>query len=131
MTYAVERSGRTRPWRPLVGVAATLGALVMLDGPVLCPFRRCTGGYCPLCGVTRSAALMARLDPLRALALYPALPLMAVAVAAAIRPGLLGQRRSDRLLVTVGTIVVIVWLVRLAVGDIPAPTGLQWPVPIP
>ncbi len=74
---------------------------------------------------------MARLDPLRALALYPALPLMAVAVAAAIRPGLLGQRRSDRLLVTVGTIVVIVWLVRLAVGDIPAPTGLQWPVPIP
>ncbi len=137
MTFAVTRSSRAGQWIPLVGVGAALGALTVIDGPVLCPFRRCTGGYCPLCGATRSAATLARLDPVGALRLYPALPLLGFAVFLAVRPGwLVGQQRvhrllsSDRLLLGIAAAISVIWLVRMVVGDVPSPTGLRWPLPI-
>lgn len=129
MTYAVTQPSRRATWLPLAGIGAALGALTVLDGPVLCPFRRCTGGYCPLCGATRSAASLARLDPVGALRLYPALPLLAFAVFLAVRPRWLGQQRSDRLLIGIAVAVSAIWVVRLLVGDVPTPTGLRWPLP--
>ncbi len=128
MTYAVERPNAASRWVPLLGVTAGLAALTALDGPVLCPFRRCTGGYCPLCGATRSAASLARLDPVGALRLYPALPLLAVAGVLAMWPQWLGSRRSDRLLAVIALAIVAVWMARVVLGDVPAPTGVQWPL---
>ncbi|MEZ5229510.1 MAG: DUF2752 domain-containing protein [Acidimicrobiales bacterium] len=127
MTYVVTRSNSTARWLPLVGVGAALGALTVLDGPVLCPFRRCTGGYCPICGATRSVAALARLDPVGALRLYPALPVLALAAALAAWPQRFGGVHHDRWLLGAAVAIAAIWLVRLAVGDIPAPTGLYAP----
>ena len=45
--------------RRIAAMALVALALVQLggddDGPTMCLFRRCTGGYCPGCGGTRAA----------------------------------------------------------------------------
>lgn len=55
-------------------------------GLTVCLFRRVTGTPCPTCGMTRAAALLLRGEWSAALALHPALPLLAAegAVVAAI-----------------------------------------------
>ena len=130
MTYSVVQPAGGNRWIGIAGIGAALGALTLFDGPVLCPFRRCTGGYCPLCGATRSAASLARLDPLAALEIYPALPFVAVAIVLALWPDRLGRQRSDRLLLGLAALVIVVWVARLGIGDIPRPSELSWPIPI-
>lgn len=57
-----------RPWLRRAttgaGIAAALAVVVTADDHdvVLCPFRRCTGGYCPGCGGTRAAGRLLRGD---------------------------------------------------------------------
>lgn len=119
-------SGPSR-WVPLGIVGGGLALLTAVDGPVLCPFRRLTGGHCPLCGSTRAVSALANFDPLRALELYPMLPLLLIACVLGVRPDLLGRSRSDRLLAGIATLVVITWVARLATGDIPPPSELRWP----
>lgn len=110
----------------LLGAAAL--ALDTLDGPILCPFRRCTGGYCPLCGVTRSVAAVLRADLPAAFRLYPALPILVLMVPLVLWPD---RFASTRRWVLGTAAVVLVWAVRLALGDIPAPSELTWPLPWP
>lgn len=43
-----------------VGAVIAIDAAGTDDGPGVCLFRRCTGGYCPGCGLTRSARHMTR-----------------------------------------------------------------------
>ncbi|GJM39181.1 MAG: hypothetical protein DHS20C19_25480 [Acidimicrobiales bacterium] len=103
---------------------ATAGAE---DGVVLCPFRRCTGAYCPGCGATRATNRLVRGDLGDAWAHHPAVVLMAaqLAVVGAI---LLARRRDPRTLprwFVVGWVSVnaaamfVVWAIRLGSGAIP------------
>lgn len=74
----MRRSGS--PGRQLAllwgGAAASLVALAPLAprlaaGLPGCPFKTLTGVPCPLCGTTRAALALARLEPLAALAAFP------------------------------------------------------------
>jgi hypothetical protein len=106
-----------------------LSALSTEDGPVLCPFRRCTGGYCPGCGMTRSAGRLARGDAAASWEHHPYL-LLAVTqlavVGAAWRLGPASFRHRlatllvPALMVNLG-LVIAIWVVRLLGGSIPAP----------
>lgn len=127
-----------RPGRALVPVAALVGVAAVAvagaggeDGPVLCPWRRCTGGHCPGCGLTRAANQLARGDVAASWALHPLAVLLAVQAAAIAvvvavlglaRPGLVRPLRDRWLaplvLAQVG-LALAVWLVRLATGAIP------------
>ncbi len=107
---------------------AALLALSRDSGTVLCPFRRCTGGYCPFCGATRSLGAASRLDPGEALRLYPLLPLLGVIALAILWPGLIGPAARRRILWFGSLAIGLQWAVRLAVGDIPRPSGLFWPL---
>lgn len=102
----------------LVGVAALTGD----DGPVLCPFRVCTGMACPGCGLTRAVAHAARGDLAGSIRLHPlALPLVALlAVAFVLRRSPVHRQRLDRwfapIAITVGLAMVAAWLVRWRLG---------------
>jgi hypothetical protein len=114
----------------VVGIAAFL-ALGDDEGVVMCPFRRCTGGYCPLCGTTRAAAALVRLDLPSAWARHPLVVLFAAQIA--VVAGLRGMGRTlsealrNQLLVANGLVAVSIWGMRMAAGHIPAPTGLRMP----
>lgn len=122
-----------RPWfRPAVGAAGlvALGATASGDdGPVLCPFRFCTGGYCPGCGMTRSIGALVRGDlggswqhhPFLLIAVAQLMLLGAIWSVASgqVRQRLLANR--NRLLAANGVALVLVWLLRLATGQIPVP----------
>lgn len=116
----------------LAAGATALGALVMSagadDGIVLCPFRRCTGGYCPGCGATRGAHRLLRGDLAGSWAHHPWIVLAAVqlvlvgSAAALMKPA----TRLDRLrrgavplLVANCVLLVGIWIIRLAGGSIP------------
>jgi hypothetical protein len=119
-------------WAPIAGVAAaTAAALAAADdsGPVLCLFRRCTGGYCPGCGLTRSAGRLVRGDlagswhqhPFLAIAMAQLVVLAAV-LAARYEAGLQAiRRRALPLLAVNGAVLLGVWILRLSTGAIPAP----------
>ncbi|MEM7339699.1 MAG: DUF2752 domain-containing protein [Actinomycetota bacterium] len=111
-----------------IGLAATAD-----DGPVVCPVRRCTGGYCPGCGLTRAAGSLARGDvagswqyhPLLVVVLAQVLvvaPLVAVGPSLGARLG--GARALLAALVANGALAVVIWAVRIATGAIPGPFGL-------
>ncbi len=113
-----------------------IGALFALafgddDGVILCPFRRCTGGYCPLCGTTRAALSLARLDVPTAWGRHPFTVLVVAQLA--IWAGLsavgrtVGPSFRTRVLSANVLLVLVVWVVRLSTSDIPTPTGLQLP----
>lgn len=119
--------------RVLAAGAVALGVVVASagsdDGIVLCPFRRCTGGYCPGCGATRSANRLAHGDLAGSWTLHPWIVVVAVqvvmvgAVAALIAP----TTRLDRLrrstvplLVANSVLLIGIWVVRLAGGSIPS-----------
>ena len=112
-------------------VLLTLASLSSDDGLVLCPFRRCTGGYCPGCGMTRSAGELARGDVAGSWVRHPFLliALAQVAVAAvawAARPSAFRAlvRRHSALILLVNTAVLTgIWIVPLIDGSIPAPFG--------
>jgi hypothetical protein len=111
-------------------VMTVLAALSTDDGVVLCPFRRCTGGYCPGCGLTRSGGRLLRGDVAGSWRLHPYL-LIAVAqvvVLGSVLAVLGSARFSERmaglwrpLLMINGVAIVAVWLFRMADGSIPVP----------
>lgn len=118
----------------LAGGGATtllLFALSTEDGPVLCPFRRCTGGYCPGCGLTRSGGRLLRGDLSGSWQQHPYLIfglLQAVVAAVAwqfgssrVRSWL--QSRAVTLLVLNLTAMTVVWIARMVNGSIPVPFG--------
>lgn len=115
------------------GAAATLFlfALSTEDGPVLCPFRRCTGGYCPACGLTRSGGRLLRGDLAGSFQQHPYLVfgvLQAVIAAATWRLGSPSvrrwmQSRAVTALVLNLSALTVLWAYRMAAGDIPVPFG--------
>jgi hypothetical protein len=108
-----------------------LFALSSEDGPVLCPFRRCTGGYCPGCGLTRSGGRLLRGDLAGSWQQHPYLifgVIQAVVAAVAWQFGSSAARRwlqanAVTALVLNLTALTVIWVVRLINGSIPVPFG--------
>ncbi|MEM8925412.1 MAG: DUF2752 domain-containing protein [Actinomycetota bacterium] len=136
-TPPVADHGRTRMLvdSPLVRVGLGAAAFVTAgltassdDGIVLCPIRRCTGGYCPGCGLTRSAGKLIRGDLVGS---WHHHPFLVLAVAQALVLGALwasGSRLWDtvaeRWVSLLRANVVLLgglYLLRLLLGDIPVP----------
>lgn len=98
------------------------------DGPGVCVFRRCTGGYCPGCGMTRSARHLTRGQIGAAwqdhpyLVLAAAQAIVAGAVYAVVRR--IGRAVNwNRVIVVLGIVNVVlitgIWIARLIDGSIP------------
>jgi hypothetical protein len=124
-----------------VAGAGALGAGLLAlgeHGPVLCPFRLATGGYCPACGMTRAVGLLARGDLVGSWRMHPFLLLIVGQVAMAgvawavlelrrRRSGapnpvlMLLRRRADTGQLVNGGLLVALWAIRLATHAIPAP----------
>lgn len=118
-----------------VGLAvAALAAVLVVDaggtddGPGVCLFRRCTGGYCPGCGMTRSARHLTRGQIGAAWRDHPWLVLAAIQLVCA--GALYGAARWigtridwRRVLVPLGIVNVVlilgIWVTRLVDGSIP------------
>ena len=119
------------PWRIAllaVGAVLAIDAGGTDDGAGVCAFRRCTGGYCPGCGLTRSARHLLGGDLRAAWHDHPFMVLaaMQVAVAAAlyaVASRLRTRLRSLRTLAVVaalnGVLLLVIWVVRLVDGSIP------------
>lgn len=130
-----ETSSPTSSWFRLgIGAAALAGAGIVAsddDGLILCPFRRCTGGYCPGCGLTRSAGTLVRGDLAGSWSHHPILAIViaqAVVLGAAWMLATDGLRRAmrqrtDALLAANTALLLAIWVARLATGQIPAPFG--------
>ena len=122
-------TGRRRYRLAALVVFAALAALATDEGPVLCPIRRCSGGYCPGCGLTRSGGRLLRGDVAGSWAHHPFVTLAAVQAAAFAglwrfgSPGLRLRIRSAARPVLAANVVAVllIWLARLADGAIPAP----------
>lgn len=113
-----------------LGAAATAGAALVVtatgdDGVVLCPYRVCTGGYCPGCGGTRAARHLFTGDLAGAWHHHPwvvlaAAQLVAIVAAVAIVRPKSDWRRWWTPLIAVNTIALVaVWVVRTTTGSIP------------
>lgn len=95
------------------------------DSTVLCPFRRCTGAYCPGCGGTRAIGHLLRGDIVGSWHQHPYVILLAAQalVFGGISITDRGRQRLRRVwfpLVLVNVAVMFVtWAFRLAIGDIP------------
>jgi hypothetical protein len=127
-------SARARPTRAHAALAAIVGLVALVavfasdeDGPVLCPWRRCTGISCPGCGLTRAAGRLVRGDLAGAWYHHPFAVLGALQLAAAgavhlARPGVVPRWAARRLLPLVVAnlaLLVGIWVVRLATGAVP------------
>jgi hypothetical protein len=109
-----------------LGVASLVSSLFATEGPILCPFRRCTGGYCPGCGGTRAAIALVRGDVSQAWALHPWVVLLAVQSMVMSVAALAGSRSVVaplvRPLVMFNIVIgVMIWATRIGVGAIPPP----------
>lgn len=119
------------PWRVAVlAVAAVLAvdAGGTDDGAGVCVFRRCTGGYCPGCGLTRSARHLTRGRVGAAWQDHPFVVLLAVQVVFAAVSYAAFDRARVRLrsvhtaavvAAANGTLLLAIWVVRLVDGSIP------------
>ncbi len=127
-------------WATGLGLVALLFALAFWDpatagGPDLCLFHRATGVACPACGLTRAAAALAHGDLAESLRWHPLFGLLAAeaallwlawgwALGARQRTGrdAVAQLRgfAPRIAIANGVLLLLVWLVRLATGDLPA-----------
>lgn len=124
-----------------VAGASALGAGLLAlgqHGPVLCPFRLATGGYCPACGLTRAVGHLARGDLGGSWQMHPFLlvvlgQVLIAGVAWAVLelrrhrsgavnpvPALL-RRRAGKVQLVNGGVLVALWVFRLATHAIPAP----------
>lgn len=132
-----------------IKAAAAMGVLALGvaasddEGTVLCPFRRCTDGYCPLCGATRSFGRLLRGDVAGAWVRHPYVVVLAVQIvvlgaiaglrsatgassgSSARRPLLTSSQRRWLLIANL-VFVVGLWGLRLALGDIPRPSTLTF-----
>lgn len=118
-----------------MGVAGVAAAALVLtatddDGVVLCPIRRCTGGYCPGCGSTRAARHLVGGNVGHAWAHSPWVVLVAaqaivVGIVLAWTDADVRRARARRiglaLAVPNAVLGVSIWVVRLVDGSIPAP----------
>ncbi len=113
-----------------IGLAATaglaIGSSAVGELPVLCLFRRCTGGYCPGCGGSRAAVALLRGDVAGSWAHHPWVLLLVLQGAALTGAILIGkahftQRVRNRLLVSNLGLGLVIWILRLAMGTIPIP----------
>ncbi|MEM9131490.1 MAG: DUF2752 domain-containing protein [Actinomycetota bacterium] len=115
------------------GAAAFVTAGVLSssdDGIVLCPFRRCTGGYCPGCGLTRASGRLLRGDLVGSWQQHPYIivgVLQAVVFTALWATGSRLwapiRRRITPIVVANVTLLLAIWVARLATGSIPVPFG--------
>lgn len=114
----------------LLAVVATfaIDAAGTDDGPGLCLFRRCTGGYCPGCGMTRSARHLTRGQFGAAWHDHPWLVLAAIQLAVAgavygVVRWIGTQIEWRRALVPLGIVnlalLLGIWATRLVDGSIP------------
>lgn len=117
-----------------IGVVALAAVLGDDEGLVLCPFRRTTGGYCPLCGGTRAASSLIRGDVAGTWSLHPLVLLLALQIPVILwmsfSTRLEATRRTwiQRLLVANLVAATAIWVIRLATGDLAPPTDLAWPL---
>ena len=97
------------------------------DGVVLCPFRRCTGAYCPGCGATRATNRLLRGDIGAAWSQHPAVVLLATQLAV-VGAVLLVRRQDPRTLprwlvltwLTANAVAMLgIWALRITAGTIP------------
>lgn len=102
------------------------------DSSSLCPFRRCTGGYCAGCGMTRGVLAAARGDVVGSFAQHPAAPFL-VAEALLLWGATMATRLrlaaidvsaivTKRFLLVHLVVLLAVWIAQLALGTIPRPT---------
>ena len=122
-----------RPIGPLAaglatGVLAVSSTFATDDGPVLCLFRICTGGYCPGCGGSRAMVSLIRGDLGGAWAQHPWAVLIAVqlVLGAVVAVTPLRSRASGAVrpvLIANAVFGVGLWVLRMGVGQIPVPFG--------
>lgn len=138
---AADRATSPSAMRLLGAVTAGAGAMLTLgsdDGVVLCPYRRCTGGDCPFCGVTRASARLVQGDLAGSVALHPMVVLWALQIplwtAVARRADRSSsnqrawwQQHGSTVLLSNVTAAALVWLVRLGLGDVAPPAELTLP----
>lgn len=113
------------------GLLAAFGVAILVgaeNGPTLCVFRRCTGGYCPGCGASRSAGALLRGDLGRAWHHHPwvvvaAAQVIAVSGLVVLGVGVARERLLRPLLLANVALGVTIWLVRLTLGLVPVPFG--------
>ncbi len=117
-------------WLWLGGAVGLAIALINLedDGPMLCPSRALTGGYCPGCGMTRATGRVLRGNWSAAWRQHPLVFLVLgqlVVVAVAYSHGGWWRDRLHRYLspFLIGNVAVFlgVWVLRLSRGEIPPP----------
>ena len=126
----------TDTWRDRLFLAApflAVGLLAVLspsdDGRTVCPFALCTGSACPGCGMTRAASSLIRGDIGAAMVFHPLVILIALQATGAwiwyllrrngrVEP--MSQRTLTIILATTGVALVLVWIVRLVSGSLPA-----------
>ncbi len=129
--------GRLRPVATVLGAVALAAALGSDEGVVLCPYRRCTGGDCPLCGGTRAAGALLRGDVSGSWTRHPLVPILAVQLLIAGAVAAVARRRGrdldrwrplvQRLLLANLALAVVIWAVRLAAGAVAGPSYLAPP----
>jgi len=131
----ISMFGEATGTRMLVGGLVAAGATAALfggtdDGVTICPYRRSTGGgYCPACGGTRAISMMVRGDAVGAFAQHPvaafiAIQIVVLAVGVMWAPLTFGRwvrARGERIAVANGLLLLAVWPIRLALGQIPLP----------
>ncbi|MFK8024704.1 MAG: DUF2752 domain-containing protein [Ilumatobacter sp.] len=118
-----------------IGVIVAIGAGLLLvdaggtdDGPGLCVFRRCTGGYCPGCGLSRATRHLSRGEvsaswrdhPWVLLAAAQAVVLTAVWAVARRRSIAVSWLKPVQFVIGLNVVLVLgIWVVRLIDGSIP------------
>ncbi|MDH3705084.1 MAG: DUF2752 domain-containing protein [Acidimicrobiia bacterium] len=112
-----------------VGLAAGLALWSPTDdGVTICPWRNCTGGACPGCGLTRGAAAFFKGDVATSWYYHPAALFIIVQVAAlwglavGRRAGVVSWRLSPRAITLLfwinGLALLALWLVRWRFGHL-------------
>ncbi|MFT5200961.1 MAG: cytochrome bd-type quinol oxidase subunit 2 [Candidatus Aldehydirespiratoraceae bacterium] len=114
-----------------VAIASVVGGVLIItasgdDGFAICPFRRCTGGYCPGCGGTRALHRLGRGDVVGAWQHHPWVVLLAVqcvivGVVLVFAPAWRERLRQLLLPVVVANAILAIglWVLRLQAGSIP------------
>lgn len=123
-------------WAAAAGIAL-FGVFSLLstdDGPVLCPYRRCTDGYCPGCGLTRAGGHLLRGQLGASWAQHPYIVFLAaqlpivgltwIAGSAKVKARLFGAK--GKILAVNAVLLLGIWVFRLASGEIPLPFPSHW-----
>ncbi len=121
-----------RAMMPTIAVATALASAAATSdtesGVTICIFRRCTGGYCPGCGGSRSVMALLRGDLAHAWTLHPWVPLLVaqliVCVVVMLWVGIEPLRKFVvPVLVANLALGLTIWTIRLTTDVIPIPFG--------